>query len=129
MKGGESKILYLCSIQVKIPFHCHILRRGWGLKKSPPLIFICPLQVKILLKCPFPVSDASSNTFKRSYFLGRGEHEKAPSPTPPSFPILGDNFCKVYVYIIDLLDLDRIQNFLSTRNPFIFHKNFIRTDG
>ena len=55
--------------------------------------------------------------------------KKPPDPTPPSFPILGDNFCKVYVYIIDLLDLDRIQNFLSTRNPFIFHKNFTRTVG
>ena len=29
-----------------------------GTEKSPSLIFICPVQVKILLKCLFPVSDA-----------------------------------------------------------------------
>ena len=35
---------------------------------------------------------------KGQTFWGGERMKKPPNPTPPSFPILGDNFCKVYVY-------------------------------
>ena len=57
----------------------------------------------------YPVSDGSSNNkLKEHTFLGEERMEKPHDQTQPPFPVFGDNFCKVDVNIIDLLDFDSI---------------------
>ena len=66
-------------------FKLSYFRRG-GKKMPPPFFSLYLMHVKISLK---------GKTFLRG-----GENEKAPNPTIPSFPVLDDNICKVYVYIM-----------------------------
>ena len=106
--------LFLCLVQVKVLWNPFFT----GSEKFPHFfLFLCLVQVKVLWNPFFTGSEKvpppphfflhlmwALIPLKGHTFWG-GERMKKPNDqTPPTFPVLGDNFCKVSVYIKDLIN-------------------------